>query len=92
MIRHVVLIKSAFLSKVDEIIDEMPSLVGTIPGLTAVECGKNFSPRSQGYDRMFIMDFESRDQLAQWGPHPAHQPIRESLMQLATMIVIDYEA
>lgn len=91
MIRHIVLLNPSDVEKVEEVLENLPSLVGQVKGLTNIEIGKDFSNRSKGYSHLFIMDFENETALKEWGPNPLHDPIRNTFTKVAEMIVFDYQ-
>jgi hypothetical protein len=92
VLRHIVLVRSLDHRQVGEVIDALPMLIGKVPGLIDVVIGDNQSPHHQGYDRFFVLEFESVRALDGWANHPAHVPIRDALLRLSEMIVLDYAA
>ena len=59
---------------------ELEALVGVIPGLVALEVGRNFQDGE--YDLCLVSDFESEEALAFYQGHPAHGKVREFVHQV----------
>ena len=78
MIRHVVLwrLKPGSGDTARLIRDALQAQRGRIPGLVAVEVGKNFGTSRRSVDLALICDFESREALAGYHRHPAHLETR----------------
>lgn len=94
MIKHLVLVKPKVTSENVEIwkflnakVKDLPKMVS---GIESVEIGKNFCTRSQGYDFVFSIIFNSMKDLEEWAEHPRHIPIKNFMMANADMIVMDY--
>ncbi|MEW2592243.1 Dabb family protein [Micromonospora aurantiaca] len=91
MLRHIVLVKSDH-PEVEKVLNDLPSLIGQVPGLVEVTVAQDHGSMNRGYDRLFILDFDGPDSLAGWDVHPVHTPIRDTLLALAELIVFDIEA
>ena len=63
-----------------------------IPGLVAVNVGRNLSPRAQGYEFCGLMTFTSKDAFDAYCPHPAHVALLDWLKPLIDAIELDFEA
>jgi hypothetical protein len=55
--------------------EALTSLVGRVPGLVNCHWGETFAPleRRDGLTHGFTMDFEDRESLNAYGPHPDHR-------------------
>jgi hypothetical protein len=63
-----------------------------IPGLVAVNVGRNLSQRSQGYDFCGLMTFTSKEAFDGYFAHPAHMALLEWLVPLIDPVELDFEA
>ncbi|MFI5911848.1 Dabb family protein [Dactylosporangium sp. NPDC051541] len=90
MFRHIVLIKTAAPAEVRAILDTLPGLRGRVPGLVAVDVFGNASQYHRGFEQCFVMDFTDAGALAAWDDHPAHPPIRDALLRLSELVVVDH--
>lgn len=91
MLHHIVLLKSMQMNKVDNVLESFSSLTGTTPGLINVEVHSDMSGKCNGYERLFIMDFDRKEDLAAWLEDERHVAIRKVFTEVAEMIVFDYE-
>jgi hypothetical protein len=95
LIRHIVLIHADNPERVDDILaDQVPPMVGVVPGLVDVEIGyEDISGLNltRGYDRIVLFTFADREALKVWDDHPAHVRVRSALSGITTMLVFDYE-
>jgi hypothetical protein len=71
---------------------EILAFRNTIPGLVAVNVGRNVSPRGKGYEFVGLMTFTSRDACEAYATHPAHLVLLEWLVPLIDAVEIDFEA
>ncbi len=62
------------------------------PGIVRCEYGFNFSDRPIAYDIGVNMAFDTRENLAAYGPHPAHQEVVVMLREFGDWVICDYEA
>lgn len=68
------------------------ALVGVIPGLQHCYVGIDFAQTADSADVALYSEFASRDALAAYQPHPAHQEIVAFLKDVRTeRRVVDYE-
>jgi hypothetical protein len=73
---HIVLFKfmdSAAPRQIDQLLKDIQALQSAIPGILAVTCGENFSPRAKGYTHAVTIRFVNRGALDAFYPHPVHQ-------------------
>ena len=92
MIEHLVWFKlkpEVTSEQTRDLLEGLRALPAQIPGILHLACGEDFSGRSQGYQVGLVVRFESREALANYGPHPAHEtfiatfrPLWESVMAL----------
>ncbi len=55
--------------------DKLEALRGRIPGLLRLEVGLDFSATETSSDIVLITEFASREDLAAYQAHPAHQAV-----------------
>lgn len=81
-------------SKEQELVDQLLSFKGVIPGIIDITAGRNTSHETDnrhGFSLGLRVTFESQEALLQYGPHPAHQQFVQSLHGLVNqVIVVDY--
>jgi len=85
MIRHIVLIR--FRPEVTEaaitaIFDDLRSIKGQVPGLSAICAGRSESPEQieRGYLHGFTVDFSDWVALAAYQAHPDHKRVGAALV------------
>jgi hypothetical protein len=71
---------------------EILAFRNVIPGLVAVNVGRNLSQRAQGYEFCGLMTFTSKDAFDAYCPHPAHLALLEWLRPLIDPIELDFDA
>ena len=72
---------------------KLEALRGRIPGLRRLEVGRDFSATDNSADVVLVPDFDSREALAAYQAHPAHQAVVAFVSQIAAeRRLIDYEA
>lgn len=96
MVVHIVVLRlkaDAAPAQVDELLAALGDLPAQVPGILALDCGRNFSPaRAQGYDLGLVVRFRGKAELAAYGPHPAHQAVRRRIDALCSdVLVLDFE-
>lgn len=93
MVRHILLLAPRPETTPEEIatirvlIEALPSQV---PGLRDAFWGENFAApeRRENLTHGFSMDFDSREALAAYAPHPAHQPVAARVRAAFERIVV----
>jgi heme-degrading monooxygenase HmoA len=94
MVRHIVLwrLKSPEGTDFARIREALAGQVGRIPGLLRVEVARSFASGRRAVDFALLCDFESREALAAYHRHPAHQETRAVVDPLiAEHWIADYE-
>ena len=94
MVRHIVLwrLKSPNDGDFARIRDALERQLGRIPGLQRVEVARSFASGRRAVDFALLCDFESREALAAYHRHPAHQETRAVVDPLvAEHWIADYE-
>lgn len=71
---------------------EILAFRAVIPGLVAVNVGRNLSERSQGYEFCGLMTFTSKDAFDAYFTHPAHRALLEWLVPLIDPVELDFQA
>ena len=72
--------------------EKLEALRGHIPGLLHIEVGIDFSATETSADIVLLTEFESREALAAYYPHPAHQAVSAFVREaVAERRLIDYE-
>ena len=94
MVKHIVMFKlaertSENLKKVVSILKEM---VGKIETLRHLEVGVDFKHSLRSYDFVLITHFDDRKGFDFYSSHPAHQPVKDTLLAMcSSTVVVDYE-
>ena len=96
MIRHLVLFKlKSGVVRDDPRISEWMRLIGQVPGEipTSIdwEFGWNITDRPIAYDFGLNSSFRTKEDLAAYLPHPAHQAMVVVAKQVADWVICDYE-
>lgn len=95
-LKHVVCFKfkpDADPAAITDVEETFAGLVDEIDTIRHLEWGKNNSPEShdQGFTHLFNVTFDNSEDLAAYGPHPAHQALVEKLKPILDSVrVIDY--
>lgn len=97
MIEHLVLFKlkpGTTDAQIDAMLAALRALPEAIDTIEELSCGRNFSDRSQGHQVGLRVRFGSREGLAAYIPHPAHQGCVATHIApiLEQVTVVDYEA
>jgi hypothetical protein len=72
--------------------DKLDALRGRIPGLLRLEVGLDFSGTENSADVVLVAAFASREDLAAYQIHPAHQAVAAFVSQvIAERRLVDYE-
>ena len=94
MIKHIVMFKLKDRNKenIQKIVDELKTLEGNIDVLRSAEIGVNFTESERSYDIVLTTEFDDRNALNAYGPHPNHLPVVEIVRSLCSgSVVVDYE-
>lgn len=97
MVRHILLLAprpETTPERIAEVRLLIEGLVGKIPGLRNAHWGENFAAaeRRENLTHGFSMDFESREALAAYAPHPEHVPVAAAVRAaFERIVVLDFE-
>jgi len=94
MIKHIVMFKLKNNSKenVEKVVNALKTLEGNIDVLRSAEVGVNFTVSERSYDIVLTTEFDNRDALNDYGPHPKHLPVVEIVRSHCSgSVVVDYE-
>jgi hypothetical protein len=100
MIKHIVLWRlaesAAGRTKAENarlVKEKLEALQGRIPGLLKIEVGINFSPEPGAADLALYSELASREALAAYQDHPAHEAVKSLITSVRTeRWVADYES
>jgi hypothetical protein len=70
---------------------EILAFRGVVPGLVAVNVGRNLSQRTHGYEFCGLMTFTSKDTYEAYSHHPGHVALLEWLSPLIEAVELDFE-
>ncbi|MER7210925.1 Dabb family protein [Streptosporangium sp. NPDC000239] len=90
MIKRVVLVRTDRPARIDDELARLAGLRGTVPCLRDIEVAADIGGRCLGYDRMFALSFGDAEDIAAWSDHPAHAPLRTTLLRDAELLVFEY--
>ena len=71
---------------------EILAFRNTIPGLVAVNVGRNLSPRGHGYEFVGLMTFTNREAAEEYARHPDHLALLDWLRPLIDAVELDFQA
>jgi hypothetical protein len=94
MIKHIVMFKLKKNNKenVEKVVNALKTLEGNIDVLRSAEVGVNFTVSERSYDIVLTTEFDNRDALNAYGPHPKHLPVVEIVRSHCSgSVVVDYE-
>ena len=94
MIKHIVMFKLKERNKenIEIIVGALKTLEGNIDVLRSAEIGVNFTASERSYDIVLTTEFDDRNALNAYGPHPNHLPVVEIVRLLCSgSVVVDYE-
>lgn len=97
MVRHILLLAPRPETTPEQIArcrGLIEGLVGKIPGLLNAHWGENFAApeRRENLTHGFSMDFDSRESLAAYAPHPEHVPVAAQVRAaFERIVVLDFD-
>ncbi len=96
MIEHLVLFRwkeGVSEATIEEVMHRLRQLPQQIEGILELNCGRDFSGRSQGYTHALRVRFRDRQALENYGPHPAHQEVVQKLIlpNAADILAFDFQ-
>jgi stress responsive alpha/beta barrel protein len=78
--------------RIEEHMAACRSLVGRVPVVQNLECGRNLSNRAEGFTHCIIVSLTDLDALPAYLDHPEHVPVAEALVtDVAELRVMDVE-
>ena len=94
MVKHIVMFKLLDKNKtnIDKVVNSLQSLKENIDVLRSAEIGVNFTESERSYDIVLTTEFDNREGLSLYGPHPKHLPVVKTIRSLCSdSVVVDYE-
>ena len=93
MIKHIVFTRFENPSEqAPEAAEKLRSLVGIIPEIVSLETGLDILHSERSYDLALIVTFRSREDLATYDHHPAHEEVRAFIKARRTATAtVDFE-
>ena len=94
MIKHIVMfkLKERNEENIEIIVGALKTLEGNIDVLRSAEVGVNFTESERSYDIVLTAEFDDRNALNAYGPHPNHLPVVEIVRShCSDSVVVDYE-
>ena len=95
MIVHIVMIKFKENTSSEQVLNikkRLEELVDAIEPLETMEVGINFKASDRAMDLVLTATFKTKEGLAFYSPHPAHQEVVKSIKELGEYTrVVDYE-
>ena len=75
MVTHVVMWRFNDPADIDEAVDRLRALHGTVAGATSVKVGRNQNSGASAYELVLTSEHESFEDLATYAADPAHQEV-----------------
>ncbi len=69
----------------------LSSLKDTVPGITSLSIGANFTDRANGYTHGLFVVLTDKTALEGYATHPHHVKVASALREDATLQALDYE-
>ena len=94
MVKHIVMFKLLEKNEanMEKIINALKTLEGNIDVLRSVEIGVDLTQSERSYDIVLTTEFDDREGLKAYSPHPKHLPVVEIIRPLCSAsVVVDYE-
>lgn len=94
MVKHIVMFKLLEKNEtnIEKIVNALKSLEENIDVLRSVEIGVDYAESERSYDIVLTTEFDDREGLKAYGPHPNHLPVVEIIRPLCSAsVVVDYE-
>ena len=94
MVKHIVMFKLIEKNKtnIEKVVNALKRLEGNIDVLRSIEIGVDFAQSERSYDIVLTTEFENREGLEIYGPHPNHLPVVEIIRSLCSgSVTVDYE-
>ena len=85
-------LKNNSKENLEKVVNALKTLEGNIDVLRSAEVGVNFTVSERSYDIVLTTEFDNRDALNAYGPHPKHLPVVETVRSHCSgSVVVDYE-
>lgn len=93
MVKHIVLTKFKEPEKAVPVARAMlAALKNEIPEILSLETGRDFLGSARSWDMALVVTFDSREALAVYADHPAHQAVKAYIHAARTdSATVDYE-
>ena len=94
MVKHIVMFKLIEKNKtnIEKVINALKSLEGNIEVLRSLEIGIDFIQSERSYDIVLTTEFDNREGLEIYKPHPNHLPVVKIIRSLCSgSVTVDYE-
>lgn len=78
-------------ARVDEHLADLASLQDSIPEISRMTLGENFTDRADGFTHGLVVELQDRAGLAAYAAHPRHVEVATALREDADYLVMDYE-
>lgn len=92
---HVVWIKfnpDVSSNRIEEHIAALKTLQDSVPGISRLSIGENFTDRAGGYTHGIVVELQDKAALQDYATHPRHIAVGGPLKEDAQLLVMDYEA
>lgn len=86
-----VLAKTEHAGEVAALFAQAGQLAASLPSLCQAVVATDEGELNRGYRIILLLDFADMTALTRYLDHPDHDPIRRALLELAEMIVLDFE-
>ena len=93
-VTHIVWIKfneGITQARIDTHIAALTSLQDSVPGISALTIGENFTDRANGYTHGLVVILDDKAALSAYAVHPAHVAVATALREDAILLALDYE-
>jgi len=94
-VTHIVWIKfrdGVAPSRIDAHVAALASLEHSVPGISQLTLGANFTDRAGGYSHGLVVILEDKAALEAYATHPRHVEVATALRQDADILALDYES
>ena len=73
--------------ELDAAMEKARALQDKIPGIVAIQAGRNRNPNNQGYTYGMLITFEDEERLQAYFPHPEHRAVGAELRRLSVHLL-----
>ena len=78
--------------RIEEHIAALKTLRDSVPGISRLSIGANFTDRAEGYTHGLIVELQDAAALQDYATHPGHVAVVGPLKEDAQLLVMDFEA